>query len=413
MKEDAVSAIIGSLLALIIFVSFLSILQVTQVPAMNREAEIQHDFLVQDDFFDLRSRIQDSASSTYAKSARISMGIRYPTLPIFLRNPVPGTFGSLLITYGKSVKISYYGASGTYESVSKSETFEAEDFPFTAEEDMTEVTRFEITITDLQESGPPGPERRMVIQTTGYNSLTRFSRPKNTDDLIIQNETDTDTIPDYFSAPSPLDFLFYQPGLRNPPLPTDIDFSLQPDIVNPADGEYILEGIRGQISIQEEKFNNTTSFIHYTPNNNHWVEIGYSYENDAIIRVQDGSNFTLSNSTLLFVSHDSVENTTLIRIYPILLKSLNHSISQSHPLFLNFFRISSLTREGDAYNLSISVETEHQGLWEEYFINKMAGVPSSDWEVSTTGNEVELVVDRGSPPKIELEILISEVSVEL
>ncbi len=90
-NEDAVSELIGVILALGIAVLALTVIQTTSVPVWDGELEHAHNIVVYNDFMQLRANtFADSPDS-----APIKMGFLYPNR-ILLRNPTNGVSGTIV-----------------------------------------------------------------------------------------------------------------------------------------------------------------------------------------------------------------------------------------------------------------------------------------------------------------------------
>lgn len=98
-NEDAVSELIGVILALGIAVLALSILQTTAVPIWDEELEHDHNVMVYNDFMQFRA----NTFSDSPDSAPIEMGFIYPNR-ILLRNPTRGVSGTI-VTKNQTIRI--------------------------------------------------------------------------------------------------------------------------------------------------------------------------------------------------------------------------------------------------------------------------------------------------------------------
>src|SRR5665648_120402 len=98
-NDEAVSELIGVILALGIAVLALGIIQTTSVPVWDGELEHAQNIVVYNDFMQLRSNtFADSPSS-----APIEMGFLYPNRILF-RNPTRGVTGTI-VTKNQPVRV--------------------------------------------------------------------------------------------------------------------------------------------------------------------------------------------------------------------------------------------------------------------------------------------------------------------
>jgi hypothetical protein len=417
MKDDAVSSIIGALMALIIFTTFIALLQTTAVPVWNSDAEAAHVSVMEDDFFNMKSKIEDASSTPFTKTAKVTMGPVYPKL-ILLYNPVSKSSGSLYISSGKKVVLGCFASTSQSVSVTN-RSFTQSNFSF-SENNMSQITSFSVNLTNLQMSAA-GSKRKIVITTSGaYASTVDFWRPDNfgtgndSNLEITSTSSGTTLILGYFNAPTPINILSLEPGLGAFSGLVGITFSLL-NSPNPASGTYTLAGTRSMPPQRLTPINDSTSTIRHDPHNKYSTETSYIYENGAIIKLQGNSSMTVSSSGILSVSQNNTSNITYVRVGAILLNSSNYSAGMSDTASIQFSPpatgLSAISV--DASNMSLSVDTDYPNLWETYFRNKMneSGVSSSEWSVVKSTSNVTLSINRGATPRINLTAVKSVLTV--
>lgn len=98
-NEEAVSELIGVILALGIAILALAVLQTTAIPVWDEELEHGHNIVVYNDFMQLRS----NTFSDSPNSAPIEMGFLYPNR-ILLRNPTKGVSGTI-VTKNQTIRV--------------------------------------------------------------------------------------------------------------------------------------------------------------------------------------------------------------------------------------------------------------------------------------------------------------------
>src|SRR5665648_577734 len=124
-NDEAVSELIGVILALGIAVLALGVIQTTSVPVWDGELEYAQNIVVYNDFMQLRSNIFSDSPN----SAPIEMGFLYPNR-ILLRNPTRGISGTI-VTKNQTVRVQGY-VSGGVEWASNASVIKLSDTNWTS-----------------------------------------------------------------------------------------------------------------------------------------------------------------------------------------------------------------------------------------------------------------------------------------
>ncbi len=104
-NENGVSEIVGAMMILLILVLYLGVLQGYEVPKWNRELEKQEFDLVNSDFLNFRSGLEDASMKNFPRTISMHTGVRYPER-FMLQNPGQGAYGTFT-TYPLDINVSY------------------------------------------------------------------------------------------------------------------------------------------------------------------------------------------------------------------------------------------------------------------------------------------------------------------
>lgn len=419
LRDGGVSSVIGALLVLVALTMLLALLQATTVPGMNKDAEAAHEENVLDEFLTLQEKVDEAGASGVARTTKIEPGTLYPQVP-FLYNPVRGTAGSVELLQGQRVYVRYAADVSEVPVSVIGRTFCLAGPPACdvsiagagfSEDDMTSITTFTITITDLSE---PGGDR-IRMDTTGAEETTVDFDRRSGDDLRIRWGNNGGGCPDpqdiigYFLGPTAIDILACETALGSFSGEVDITFDTTggPPV---AEGSYTLIGTRAASGTQNATpVNATAAFLNLSTNHNYWSPPGpvLRYEHGAVVRSVGSATFMESSSAMLGATHNSTSNITVVSVYVPRLNASNTSFGQRQPLSLRLTPGPLARTVTDAYNLTLEVETSFPGLWSAYFNDTMngSGLPAAgNWSVSTGADRARLDIDRGSPPRLNLTV---------
>lgn len=404
--DEGVSSVIGALLVLVALTTLLALLQATTVPGMNRDAEATHADKVVEEFFSLQEKVDEAGASGVARTAKITAGTLYPQVP-FLYNPNPGTSGNVDLRQGQRVLARY--AADTTAPFATTVPFTSASFPL-GETAIASVSAFTMTLTDISSAGPP----EITVASSGaYASTWSFDRGAGpgANDLIIDWGTngggcpDPQTIVGYFLAPAPVNILACETGLSNFVGTVDLAFTY----TGPGNGvgSYTLAGTRGVAGGNVTPVNATAAFLNFTANYNYWSPTVLRYEHGAVVRTSGGVPFLTSPSAMLSATHNSTSNNTTVSVYIPRLNATNASVSQRVPLSVRLNPGPLSRSTATAYNLTLEVGTSNPTLWSAYFSTAMnaSGLPTAgNWTVSAGADWARLVIDRGTPPRLNLTV---------
>jgi flagellin-like protein len=108
--DRGVSPVIGAILMFALALALLAILQTTAVPALNEQAEFQHNQQTQDEMADLEAVMERVVATGSDETASITAGLRYPPRMFFI-NPPPAT-GTVRTTDNATIEIDNARATG-------------------------------------------------------------------------------------------------------------------------------------------------------------------------------------------------------------------------------------------------------------------------------------------------------------